>query len=85
MANEGDLDGIKELLDSGTDVNFRDIDKRTALHVAACQGRTDVVRLLLSRGADVDPEDRWGSTVIFINPFLVRMFQQTLNTCVIAF
>ncbi|KAH9770868.1 Integrin-linked protein kinase family [Citrus sinensis] len=62
MANEGDLDGIKELLDSGTDVNFRDIDKRTALHVAACQGRTDVVRLLLSRGADVDPEDRWGST-----------------------
>ncbi|KAH9706286.1 Integrin-linked protein kinase family [Citrus sinensis] len=64
MANEGDLDGIKELLDSGTDVNFRDIDKRTALHVAACQGRTDVVRLLLSRGADVDPEDRWGSTLI---------------------
>lgn len=64
MANEGDLDGIKELLDSGTDVNFRDIDKRTALHVAACQGRTDVVQLLLSRGAHVDVEDRWGSTVI---------------------
>ncbi|KAJ4729067.1 putative Protein kinase [Melia azedarach] len=62
MANEGDLDGIKELLDSGTDVNFRDIDKRTALHVAACQGRTDVVQLLLSRGAHVDVEDRWGST-----------------------
>ncbi|XP_011082949.1 serine/threonine-protein kinase HT1 isoform X1 [Sesamum indicum] len=61
-ANEGDLEGIEELLDSGTTVNFRDIDGRTALHVAACQGRTDVVDLLLRRGAEVDVKDRWGST-----------------------
>lgn len=63
LANEGDLEGIQELLDSGTAVNFRDIDNRSALHVAACQGRTNVVDLLLRRGAEVDVEDRWGSTV----------------------
>ncbi|XP_048138053.1 integrin-linked protein kinase 1 isoform X2 [Rhodamnia argentea] len=62
-ANEGDLDAIRELLDSGTNVNFRDIDGRTALHIAACQGRTDVVQLLIDRGAVVDPRDRWGSTM----------------------
>ncbi|XP_042520186.1 integrin-linked protein kinase 1-like isoform X2 [Macadamia integrifolia] len=62
LADEGDLEGIVELLDFGTDVNFRDVDGRTALHVAACQGRADVVELLLKRGADVDPKDRWGST-----------------------
>ncbi|XP_041991976.1 integrin-linked protein kinase 1-like isoform X1 [Salvia splendens] len=62
LANEGDLEGIQELLDSGTAVNFRDIDNRSALHVAACQGRTNVVDLLLRRGAEVDVEDRWGST-----------------------
>ncbi|GLU13870.1 hypothetical protein SLE2022_304800 [Rubroshorea leprosula] len=62
LANEGDLDGIRELLDSGIDVNFRDIDDRTALHIAACQGLTDVVSLLLQRGALVDSKDRWGST-----------------------
>ncbi|EYU31606.1 hypothetical protein ABFS82_13G042000 [Erythranthe guttata] len=62
MANGGDLDGIEELLDSGTTVNFKDIDGRTALHVAACQGRTDAIDLLLRHGAQVDVEDRWGST-----------------------
>lgn len=62
-ANEGDLEGMKELLESGTSVNFRDIDGRTALHVAACQGHRDVVELLLGNGAEVNVEDRWGSTV----------------------
>ncbi|KAI7746063.1 LOW QUALITY PROTEIN: hypothetical protein M8C21_003739 [Ambrosia artemisiifolia] len=63
MFFSSDLDGIKELLDSGTDVNFKDIDNRTALHVAACQGFCDVAELLLNGGADVDPKDRWGSTM----------------------
>ncbi|XP_050233946.1 integrin-linked protein kinase 1 isoform X2 [Mercurialis annua] len=58
----GDLDGIRELLDSGVDVNFRDIDNRSALHLAACQGYTDVGALLLDYGAEIDPKDRWGST-----------------------
>lgn len=62
LANEGDLEGIKELLDSGTDVNYRDIDDRTALHVAACQGSGIVVEFLLQNGAEIDPQDRWGST-----------------------
>ncbi|KAK3206687.1 hypothetical protein Dsin_020733 [Dipteronia sinensis] len=62
LANERDLEGIKELLDSGIDINFRDIDDRTAIHVAACQGFVDVVGLLIERGADIDPKDRWGST-----------------------
>lgn len=66
MANEGDLEGIKEELESGTRVNFRDIDGRTALHIAACQGHNDVVQLLLRSGAEVDVMDRWGSTVTFI-------------------
>lgn len=64
LANDGDLDGIRELLDSGTDVNFHDTDGRTSLHVAACQGRPDVVELLLERGADVDVQDQWGSTAL---------------------
>ena len=67
-ANEGDLDGIRELLDSGVNVNFKDSDGRTALHVAACNGLTDVVSLLLDRGSELDPSDCWGSTVSIIKP-----------------
>ncbi|GAB2242780.1 hypothetical protein Droror1_Dr00019555 [Drosera rotundifolia] len=61
-ASEGDLETMKEMLESGIDVNFRDIDRRTALHVAACQGLREVVEFLVKSGAEIDSEDRWGST-----------------------
>ncbi|XP_020599123.1 serine/threonine-protein kinase STY17-like [Phalaenopsis equestris] len=62
LANEGNVGGMEELIEGGVDVNYRDIDDRTALHVAACQGQVAVAELLLRSGAQVDPKDRWGST-----------------------
>ncbi|PKA55697.1 Serine/threonine-protein kinase CTR1 [Apostasia shenzhenica] len=62
LAHEGDVGGIQELIGAGVDVNFCDIDGRTALHVASCQGSLSVVDLLLRSGAQVDSKDRWGST-----------------------
>ena len=56
-ANEGDLDKIRELLDSNVNVNFKDSDGYTALHVTTCNGLTDVVLLLLNRGSKLDPSD----------------------------
>jgi hypothetical protein len=63
LAHEGNAEGIREVLDSGADPNFRDSDGRTALHIASCEGHPEVVELLLQRGADAAVEDQWGSTV----------------------
>ncbi|KAL8456707.1 hypothetical protein ACS0TY_034812 [Phlomoides rotata] len=60
--------GVTELLSSGADVNFRDIDHRTALHVVACQGYDDVAQFLLENGENVDDTDRWGSTTSQVSP-----------------
>eukprot|EP00957_Ditylum_brightwellii_P164899 12554732-Ditylum_brightwellii.AAC.1 len=43
------------------DVNEGDYDRRTALHLAAGEGRLEVVELLCEAGADVNIEDRWGN------------------------
>ncbi|WOL00396.1 serine/threonine-protein kinase STY17 isoform X2 [Canna indica] len=62
MACQGDARGMEDLLKDGVDVNSIDFDGRTALHIAACEGHVDVVRLLLSWKVNIDTRDRWGST-----------------------
>lgn len=68
MACRGDVRGVQDLLNDGTDVNSIDLDGRTALHIAACEGHAEVVKLLLSRWANIDARDRWGSTVFHCIP-----------------
>jgi hypothetical protein len=63
FACHGDAAGVEGLLGGGIDVNSINLDGRTALHVAACEGHKDVVRVLLKWKANIDARDRWGSTV----------------------
>ena len=55
---------MKTLLDTRrTDVNFRDYDRRTALHVAASEGHLDVCKFLIEDcKARVNRSDRWGGS-----------------------
>lgn len=64
FACQGDALGIEGLLRSGVDVNSINLDGRTALHIAACEGHRDVVRVLISWKANIDARDRWGSTAV---------------------
>lgn len=64
-ACRGDAKGVEDLLNEGIDVNSIDLDGRTGLHIAACEGHVPVVKLLLTRKANIDARDRWGSTVNF--------------------
>ncbi|KAG0630644.1 hypothetical protein M758_1G194000 [Ceratodon purpureus] len=61
-ASKGDVAGIQKLLDQGMPVDAADYDGRTALHLAASEGHSNVVNFLLTNKADVNPIDRNGDT-----------------------
>jgi|GEM_PF-3293281 len=61
-AKEGDLDGLRKLLESGVPIDIQDSSGRTALHVAAAFGHKNVVQHLLHQGAEVSSRDSSGST-----------------------
>lgn len=60
-ASRGDLEGLVQSVLSGVDVNFFD-GEETALYAAARRGHADVVKYLLSVGADykIKVEDEFG-------------------------
>ena len=61
-AADGDAEEVGLLLSMCTNkqIDSGDYDKRTPLHLAAGEGRLEIVRLLCEAGADVNVKDRWG-------------------------
>mmetsp|Transcript_10468 Transcript_10468/g.18463 ORF Transcript_10468/g.18463 Transcript_10468/m.18463 type:complete len:532 (-) Transcript_10468:44-1639(-) len=60
-AAQGDVSRVEKLL-AKNGVNAADYDSRTALHVAASDGNTAVVKFLVERDALINTRDRWGHT-----------------------
>ncbi|MFK0573001.1 glutaminase [Endozoicomonas sp.] len=63
-ASSGDVSCIRRLLARDVDLNMFDYDKRTALHIAASEGKEEVVSFMLAHGARADFKDRWGNTAL---------------------
>jgi ankyrin repeat protein len=62
LASQGKTEELKELLNSGVNVNLTDYDNRTALHLAVSEGHFETVRFLVERGANINATDRFGGT-----------------------
>jgi ankyrin repeat protein len=58
---EQTLEAVRLLLDLGVDPNIQALTGRVALHGAAHKGATEVVKLLVARGAKMNIRD-WGNT-----------------------
>ncbi|UCF16699.1 MAG: ankyrin repeat domain-containing protein, partial [Phycisphaerales bacterium] len=58
----GAVQTVKHLIEAGANVNLRDNESRTLLHLSAMAGHEDVVRLLLSRKARPQSKDQYGRT-----------------------
>jgi len=61
-ASKGDHGATHRLIVRGFDQDAGDYDRRTALHLAAAEGRDQVVKYLIENGATVNPRDRWNGT-----------------------
>jgi uncharacterized protein len=65
-ARYGDIERLRALLDTGSDVNTRDRYHQTGLMLAAQGGHAAVVRLLVERGADLNVAAKFGLTALML-------------------
>ena len=61
---QADLKAVKNLIDTGEDINAIDPLGRTALHMAAFYGNLKATELLLANGADITARDHVGMTAL---------------------
>jgi|ETN07SMinimDraft_1059922.scaffolds.fasta_scaffold27627_4 ankyrin repeat protein len=61
-ARDGSIALVRRELSRGADVNAKDKDGFTPLHLAANKGHKEIVKLLIAEGADVNAKDDGGRT-----------------------
>jgi ankyrin repeat protein len=57
-AREGDFEGVRHFYGEGADLETRDGEGRTAMHIAAERGFSRTIEFLAQVGANIDAQDR---------------------------
>jgi ankyrin repeat protein len=61
----GNIERVDRMLEKGVNVNYQsELDKSTAIMIAAMCGETEIVKLLLAAGADVTARDAGGRNAL---------------------
>ncbi|AVP87969.1 hypothetical protein phytr_10410 [Candidatus Phycorickettsia trachydisci] len=73
------------LLSKGSDLDSKLDNNKTSLHLAAENGRTEVVKLLLAKGADKQAQDKDGHTPLELaekngNPEIIQLLKGDKDT-----
>jgi ankyrin repeat protein len=62
----GDIDGVRAYIRNGRDVNIKNNDKNTPLHIALENNYDAIVKLLLEEGADIHTRDNFDNSPILL-------------------
>jgi len=62
FTNKGDFERVKELVEKGCNVDFREDSGLTALDIASSNGNKEIVTLLIKSGANIDIQSNGGWT-----------------------
>ena len=71
---KGDKKALEALLNNGVDVNSKNYDDVSLLHIAAFFNRADIMQLLLEKGANVNAKATFGET-----PLLCTAYRNSLD------
>lgn len=66
VPDEANSKHLKLLIELGANINYKDINQRTALMLAASMGRDDAVEILLNNYADADYIDVYGWSALML-------------------
>ena len=69
-AAHGDIKAIKQHIAAGTDVNAKDKEGDTPLHVAAMYNNKEIAELLIAKGADMEAKSKLGHTPLHVAAML---------------
>lgn len=51
------MNKVQNLLSMGLDIETKDYNRRTPLHIAASEGNVEIIRMLVYKGANVNAAD----------------------------
>ena len=69
-AKSGNIEAVMKHISAGNDINIRSVSGATPLIAASTGGQTEIIRLLIEKGADVNlREDVGGSTALLAAAF----------------
>jgi len=74
---KGELSKVRDLIKRGANVNIKDKDGKTPLHIAVENNYEDIVKVLIQNNADVNIKDNNGNTPLHIaimngNEFIIK-------------
>ncbi len=57
LAQNGNIEGVKYLVEKGSDINIKDEDGQTALNYAEKGRNTEIVNYLIDKGSEINAKD----------------------------